>query len=238
MNTPSRPHRLRRLVGVVVVVLATVAACVSSTAAAPAQAGAAITVAATQDTYINSLNPTGNYGTATVLKTTVSSASPRLMTFIGFAPVVPPDGKILESAKLVVYPTTKYTGATVSTFDDGDWSATGMTYAYYMGEPIAATTELLRDTSTVAAGSPVVLDVSKVVAGQNPVTRGMVLRRARARTEARGRGHYPAPRAMIDALEKLGKRGFAAAAELEAKRFGELAVSETSHRLVELFVAD
>ena len=79
--------------------------------------------------------------------------------------------------------------------------------------------------------------LARWLAGQNPVTRGMVLRRARARTEARGRGHYPAPRAMIDALEKLGKRGFAAAAELEAKRFGELAVSETSHRLVELFVA-
>ena len=71
----------------------------------------------------------------------------------------------------------------------------------------------------------------------NPVGRSVLFRRAREAAERETRGHYPAAQRMLDVLARFGGRGFAAAAKLEAKLFGELVVSETSHRLVELFFA-
>jgi 3-hydroxyacyl-CoA dehydrogenase/enoyl-CoA hydratase/3-hydroxybutyryl-CoA epimerase len=68
-----------------------------------------------------------------------------------------------------------------------------------------------------------------------PLGRVALFRRARAATAKAARGHYPAPERMLDVLERWASRGFASAAKLEAKLFGELVVSETSHRLIELF---
>jgi 3-hydroxyacyl-CoA dehydrogenase/enoyl-CoA hydratase/3-hydroxybutyryl-CoA epimerase len=72
---------------------------------------------------------------------------------------------------------------------------------------------------------------------RNPVGRALLFRRARAETLARTLGHYPAPERMLDVLERFAARGEGAAAELEATHVGELVVSESSHRLVELFLA-
>lgn len=69
------------------------------------------------------------------------------------------------------------------------------------------------------------------------VGRTIALRRARVASSARTRGHYPAPDAVLDVLERWAARGWNAAADLEVKRFGELVVSESSHRLAELAAA-
>ncbi|MGA7120676.1 MAG: 3-hydroxyacyl-CoA dehydrogenase NAD-binding domain-containing protein [Polyangiaceae bacterium] len=71
----------------------------------------------------------------------------------------------------------------------------------------------------------------------NPVGRAFFLAKARERSRAKTSGHYPAPERALDVIEELGRKGFDAAAEREAKAFGELVVSETAHRLMELSVA-
>lgn len=71
----------------------------------------------------------------------------------------------------------------------------------------------------------------------NPLGRAVLFRRARAQVRARTRGHLPAADRIVDVLERYAAKGFDKAAELEAASFGELAVSETSARLVELFIA-
>ena len=72
---------------------------------------------------------------------------------------------------------------------------------------------------------------------KNPLGRALLFRRARTEAAKKTLGHYPAPGRMLDVLERMGKKGFRSAAVLEARLFGELVVSETSHRLVELFFA-
>lgn len=72
---------------------------------------------------------------------------------------------------------------------------------------------------------------------KNPIGRRLFFRRARAEALAKTRGHYPAVMRMIDVLEKYASSGFARAAELEAKEFGQLVVTETAHRLIDLFFA-
>jgi 3-hydroxyacyl-CoA dehydrogenase / enoyl-CoA hydratase / 3-hydroxybutyryl-CoA epimerase len=70
-----------------------------------------------------------------------------------------------------------------------------------------------------------------------PIGRGVLFRKARQETRKKTHGHYPATERILDVLECFGSRGFSAAADLEAKSFGELVVSETAHRLVEVFFA-
>jgi 3-hydroxyacyl-CoA dehydrogenase/enoyl-CoA hydratase/3-hydroxybutyryl-CoA epimerase len=79
--------------------------------------------------------------------------------------------------------------------------------------------------------------VERVLVEKNPLGRALLFRRARTEAAQKTLGHYPAPARMLDVLERFGKKGFRPAAELEARLFGELVVSETSHRLVELFFA-
>ncbi len=70
-----------------------------------------------------------------------------------------------------------------------------------------------------------------------PMGRALMFKKAREATRKKTRGHYPATERIIDILETYGREGAEAAAELEAKVFGELVVSDTSHRLVEIFKA-
>ena len=72
---------------------------------------------------------------------------------------------------------------------------------------------------------------------ENAVGRGLVYWKARQAVRARTRGHYPAPLRAIDAVEYGLKRGKAAGLVLEARIFGELAVSQTAQRLMEIFFA-
>jgi 3-hydroxyacyl-CoA dehydrogenase/enoyl-CoA hydratase/3-hydroxybutyryl-CoA epimerase len=80
-------------------------------------------------------------------------------------------------------------------------------------------------------------EAPRVLLEKTPVGRAVLFRRARAEAAKETHGHYPATDRMLDVLARFGGRGFAAGARLEAKLFGELVVSETSHRLVELFEA-
>jgi 3-hydroxyacyl-CoA dehydrogenase/enoyl-CoA hydratase/3-hydroxybutyryl-CoA epimerase len=71
----------------------------------------------------------------------------------------------------------------------------------------------------------------------NPLGRKLLFKKAREQTRKKTHGHYPATERILDVLECYGGKGFGAAAELEAKSFGELVVSETAHRLIEVFFA-
>ena len=70
-----------------------------------------------------------------------------------------------------------------------------------------------------------------------PFGRALLFKRARQESRERTNPHYPAPARILDVLERYASKGFRDAAELEARSFGELVVSETAHRLIELFFA-
>jgi 3-hydroxyacyl-CoA dehydrogenase/enoyl-CoA hydratase/3-hydroxybutyryl-CoA epimerase len=72
---------------------------------------------------------------------------------------------------------------------------------------------------------------------ENALGRGLVFWKARQAVRARTRGHYPAPLRAIDAVEYGLKRGKEAGLVLEGRIFGELAVSDTAQRLMEIFFA-
>lgn len=80
-------------------------------------------------------------------------------------------------------------------------------------------------------------DVERALLERNPIGRAIMFRRARENARVATRGHYPAAERILDVLDAYGRRGFAHAAALEARLFGELVVSDTSHRLVDLFFA-
>ena len=68
--------------------------------------------------------------------------------------------------------------------------------------------------------------------GQAPV-----LRRARAMTLRQTGGHYPAPLAALDAVRYSLANGMEQGLEYEAELFGQMAVTDVSRRLVEIFFA-
>ena len=78
------------------------------------------------------------------------------------------------------------------------------------------------------------VDVVALALEKNPLGRALLFANARERSRAKSHGHYPASERALDVLEHFCRDGFEAAAELEAKAFGELVVSETAHRLIEL----
>jgi 3-hydroxyacyl-CoA dehydrogenase/enoyl-CoA hydratase/3-hydroxybutyryl-CoA epimerase len=71
----------------------------------------------------------------------------------------------------------------------------------------------------------------------NPVGRGVVFRKARESVLEKTHGHYPAPLAAIEAVQAGYARGFSSGLQEEARRFGELAVTDVSRQLVFLFFA-
>lgn len=79
--------------------------------------------------------------------------------------------------------------------------------------------------------------VKKLVLEENPLGRKLLFSKAREATRKKTRGHYPATERILDVLELYGKKGFSAAAALEAKHFGELVVSASSHALRSIFFA-
>jgi enoyl-CoA hydratase/carnithine racemase len=83
---------------------------------------------------------------------------------------------------------------------------------------------------------PSLLRVARRAFENNPVTRRRVVARARAALRATPRGRSLAAAKIIDVVERYGRSGFRAAAELEARAFGELVVTEASRRLVEVSV--
>jgi 3-hydroxyacyl-CoA dehydrogenase/enoyl-CoA hydratase/3-hydroxybutyryl-CoA epimerase len=70
---------------------------------------------------------------------------------------------------------------------------------------------------------------------RNPVGRKVVFNQSRRRVRERTGGHYPAPRAAIDAVEAGQVGGLAAGFEAEAAAVGELATSSTARNLMWLY---
>jgi 3-hydroxyacyl-CoA dehydrogenase / enoyl-CoA hydratase / 3-hydroxybutyryl-CoA epimerase len=69
------------------------------------------------------------------------------------------------------------------------------------------------------------------------VGRALVFRQARAMTLKQTRGHYPAPLAALDVVRFGLRVGLERGLPYEAERFGRLAVTDASRRLVDIFFA-
>lgn len=71
----------------------------------------------------------------------------------------------------------------------------------------------------------------------NMVGRMLVYRKARQQVEKKTGGHYPAPLRAIDVVRASLEHGRTRGLEAEAQAFGELAMTDVSRRLVEIFFA-
>ena len=78
------------------------------------------------------------------------------------------------------------------------------------------------------------LDIRALALEKNPIGRRYLFMRARERVRREGRDGGAARALLLDVLDRFAERGFEDAAELGAKTFGDLVVSETAHRLIEL----
>jgi 3-hydroxyacyl-CoA dehydrogenase/enoyl-CoA hydratase/3-hydroxybutyryl-CoA epimerase len=101
--------------------------------------------------------------------------------------------------------------------------------------------------------APVVVDVARSVAAKladgslvpkrkgitlvEKLMRPLIFSKARASVREKTHGHYPAPLAAIDVVEKGTATTLEEGLKLEARRFGELSVSEVSRALVSVFFA-
>jgi len=71
----------------------------------------------------------------------------------------------------------------------------------------------------------------------NPLGRRIVFRMARRQVRERTGGHYPAPLAALEAVEYGMRHGVAEGLKREAQLFGQLAVTDVSRKLVQIFFA-
>src|SRR5256712_6226966 len=72
---------------------------------------------------------------------------------------------------------------------------------------------------------------------RNPLGRRLVFRAARRQVLERTKGQYPAPLAALEAVEHGLKHGMAEGLKREARLFGQLAVTDVSRKLVQIFFA-
>jgi 3-hydroxyacyl-CoA dehydrogenase/enoyl-CoA hydratase/3-hydroxybutyryl-CoA epimerase len=71
----------------------------------------------------------------------------------------------------------------------------------------------------------------------NPLGRRLVFRAARKQVLERTGGHYPAPLAALEVVEYGLRHGMAEGLKREAQLFGQLAVTDVSRKLVQIFFA-
>ncbi len=71
----------------------------------------------------------------------------------------------------------------------------------------------------------------------NPLGRKIIFSQARKRAKSNTKGNYPAPFKIIDCIEEGYKKGLQAGLEKESIGFGELAATDESKALVNLFFA-
>jgi 3-hydroxyacyl-CoA dehydrogenase/enoyl-CoA hydratase/3-hydroxybutyryl-CoA epimerase len=79
--------------------------------------------------------------------------------------------------------------------------------------------------------------VQQALLEENPLGRSLLFSQAKKQLLKKTRGHYPAPEKALEAMKHGYEKGFAEGLALEARSFGELAVSDVSRRLVEIFFA-
>ncbi len=78
---------------------------------------------------------------------------------------------------------------------------------------------------------------TQAVLEENALGRSLLFREARKKLLRKTRGHYPAPEKALQAVQQGYERGFEKGLLLEARLFGELAVSDVARRLMEIFFA-
>src|SRR4029077_16155526 len=71
----------------------------------------------------------------------------------------------------------------------------------------------------------------------NPLGRALVFRAARKEVLAQTHGNYPAPLAALEAVEHGLRHGMSEGLKREAQLFGQLAVTDVSRKLVQIFFA-
>lgn len=71
----------------------------------------------------------------------------------------------------------------------------------------------------------------------NPLGRRIVYSTAKKQVLKKTGGHYPAPLAALEAVKEGMEHGMRRGLEFEHRKFGELAMSAVSHKLVQLFFA-
>jgi len=84
---------------------------------------------------------------------------------------------------------------------------------------------------------PLGSELTRIALEDTLVGRAILFQKARSMTMKRTHGHYPAPLAIIEVLKAYASDGFAASKEIEARSFGELAVTSVARNLMEIFFA-
>jgi 3-hydroxyacyl-CoA dehydrogenase/enoyl-CoA hydratase/3-hydroxybutyryl-CoA epimerase len=79
--------------------------------------------------------------------------------------------------------------------------------------------------------------LQKMALEENRLGRELLFRQAREQLLKKTKGHYPAPEKALEAVRHGYEKGFERGLEREAQLFGDLAVSETARRLMEIFFA-
>lgn len=99
---------------------------------------------------------------------------------------------------------------------------------------IAAAERLVRDAAPrrEAKGG-----IAAMFLDRTPIGRRIVYGQAEKTVLARTGGHYPAPLAALEAIRTGLERGMEAGLRDERRRFGELAVTDVSRKLVQIFFA-
>ncbi|MFT5991156.1 MAG: 3-hydroxyacyl-CoA dehydrogenase/enoyl-CoA hydratase/3-hydroxybutyryl-CoA epimerase [Flavobacteriales bacterium] len=78
-------------------------------------------------------------------------------------------------------------------------------------------------------------DLQRLALEENPIGRRVLFSQARKQLLSKSRGNYPAPEYIIDVVETGYEEGVAAGYAAEAKKFGELAMTNEATGLMSLF---
>ena len=79
--------------------------------------------------------------------------------------------------------------------------------------------------------------LQKLALEENALGRELLFREARKKLLKKSGGHYPAPEKALEAVKYGYEKGFERGLEREARLFGDVAVSEVSRRLIDIFFA-
>jgi len=102
--------------------------------------------------------------------------------------------------------------------------------------PSAVLTEAARRAALALADGDLVIR-RRGIRLHERLLRPLIFRKARASVLAKGGDHYPAPMRAIEAVRRGATRSLAEGLSVEARLFGELAVSSVSRALVSVFFA-
>ncbi|GAA4357442.1 fatty acid oxidation complex subunit alpha FadJ [Kangiella marina] len=79
--------------------------------------------------------------------------------------------------------------------------------------------------------------LQKLVLESNPVGRNIIFDQARKTVEKKTKGNYPAPKKIIECVDKGMSQGMKAGLAIEARNFGQLVVSPEAKALISVFFA-